>query len=179
RDTGQVKSKARTLNFKRANFQLFKKLVGGTPWETAFRYKGAEQSWQLFKDIFLRLQELSIPMCKKSGKEGRRPAWLSKDLLVRLKCKKEMHRQWNQGHVSWEEYRDTAQMCRHGIRKAKAQLELSLTRKEKNITGFYRYVGQKRKITRKCTQTHKNMINKTRELVTTNMEKAEVLNNFF
>ncbi|KAK4806903.1 LOW QUALITY PROTEIN: hypothetical protein QYF61_012624 [Mycteria americana] len=94
-----------------------------------------------------RTQELSIPMCKKSGKEGRRPAWLSKDLLVKLKCKKEMHRQWKQGHVSWEEYRDSAWMCRDGIRKAKAQLELNLARDVKNNKkGFYRYIGQKRKI---------------------------------
>ena len=114
--TGQLKSRVRTLNFRRANFQLVKELVDGTPWETALRDKGAEQSWQIFENIFLRAQDLSIPMCKKSGKEGRRSAWLSEDLL---KCKKEMHRQWNQGHVSWEEYRDAAWMCRDGIRKAK------------------------------------------------------------
>lgn len=35
---------------------------------------------------------------------------------------------WNQGHVSWEEYRNTAQMCRVGIRNGKAQLELDLAR---------------------------------------------------
>ena len=93
RDMGQVKSKVRTLNFRRVNFQLFKELVDGTPWEAALRDKGAEQSWQLFKDIFLKAQELSIPICKKSGKNGRIPAWLSKDLLVKLKCKKEKHRQ--------------------------------------------------------------------------------------
>lgn len=64
-----------------------------TPWETAFRDKRAKQSWQLFKDIFLRVEELLIPMYEKSGKEGRRLAWFSKDLLVKLKHKKQMHRQ--------------------------------------------------------------------------------------
>ncbi|KAK4806997.1 hypothetical protein QYF61_000326 [Mycteria americana] len=63
----------------------------GPPWETALGDKGAEGSWQLFKDVFRRAQELSIPTRKKSGKEGRRPAWLSKDLLVELKRKKETH----------------------------------------------------------------------------------------
>ena len=120
RDTGQVKSRVRTLNFGRARFQLFKELVDGAPWETAPRVKGAEKSWQLFEGIFLRVQELSIPTCKKWGKEGRRPAWLSEDLLVEPKCRKEMHRQWTQGHVPWEEDRDTAQMCRDGLRRASA-----------------------------------------------------------
>jgi len=41
------------------------------------RDKGAEQSWQIFKDAFHRAQELSVLRCKKSGKEGKRPAWLS------------------------------------------------------------------------------------------------------
>lgn len=98
---GQVKSRVRTLSFKRANFQLFKELVDVTSWETALRNKEAEHSQQLFKDIFLKAQVFSIPMYKKLGKEGRTPAWLSKDLLVKLKCKKEIHRQWNQGHISW------------------------------------------------------------------------------
>ena len=94
RDMGQVKSRARTLDFRRANFQLFKELVDEPPWETVLRDKGAEQTWQLFKDIFLRAHELFLPICKKSDKEGKRLAWLSKDLLVKIKCKREMHRQW-------------------------------------------------------------------------------------
>jgi len=91
---GQVKSKVRTLNFRKANFQLFKEL-NRTPWETVLGDKGAEQSWQIFKDAFHRAQELSIPQCKKSGKQGKRLAW-----LVKLKSKKEMHWHWKQGQVS-------------------------------------------------------------------------------
>ena len=43
-----------------------------------------------------------------------------------------MHRQWKQGHVAWEDYRDVVQMYRDGIRKAKAQTEQSLARDAKN-----------------------------------------------
>ncbi|PKU41414.1 rna-directed dna polymerase from mobile element jockey-like [Limosa lapponica baueri] len=59
-------------------------------------------------------------------KEGRRLAWLSRDLLVKLKGK------WKQGQVSWEEYRDAAQLCRNRVKKGKTQLELNLARDEKN-----------------------------------------------
>lgn len=44
-------------------FQLFKELVDGTLWKSALRHKGAEQTWWLFKEIFLRVQELSILVC--------------------------------------------------------------------------------------------------------------------
>jgi len=52
RDKGQVKCKVKTLNYRKAKFQLFNELVDRTPWETALRNKGAEQSWQIFKDAF-------------------------------------------------------------------------------------------------------------------------------
>ncbi|KAK4824408.1 hypothetical protein QYF61_014719 [Mycteria americana] len=171
RDMDRVKSKVRTLNFKTAKFQLFKELVNRTPWETALRDKGAEQSWQIFKEAFHRVQKLSIPWHKKSGKEGKKPAWLSRDPLVKLKGEKEMHRQWKQGQVSWEEYRDAAWLCRDGVRKAKAQLELNLARDAKN---------NKRASTEKEGQRKRTpLINKAGKLVTTDEEKAEVLNNFF
>ncbi|KAJ7402411.1 hypothetical protein BTVI_86713 [Pitangus sulphuratus] len=91
------------------------------------------------------MQMNSILVCKKSGKVGQKPAWLSKDLLLKLRTKKEMHRQWKQGNLSWEEPRETVGMCRDGIRKAKAQMEQDVTRDVNNNEGFYKYIGQKRK----------------------------------
>jgi len=96
RDMGKETSIVRTLNFRKASFQLFKELVSRTPWYMVLRDREAEQSYQIFKDTFHRAQDLSVPMCKKSGKEGKRPAWQSRDLLVKLKGKRELHRQWKQ-----------------------------------------------------------------------------------
>ncbi|KAK4816288.1 hypothetical protein QYF61_014586 [Mycteria americana] len=90
--------------------------------------------------------------------------------------KKELQRQWKQGQVTWEEYRDTARLCRDGVRKAKAQLELNLARDAKNNKkGFYRYTNQKRKV----KESVPPLMNKNGDLVSTDEEKAEVLNNFF
>jgi len=80
------------------------------------------------------------------SREGRQPRWLCKDLLARRK--KEMNTQWKQEHVAWEKHRDAVWMCRDGIRKAKARMELSLARDAKNNRkGFYRYIAQIRKAT--------------------------------
>lgn len=43
RDMGQVKTRVKTLNFRKVNFQLFKELVDETAWETGLKDKGAEQ----------------------------------------------------------------------------------------------------------------------------------------
>jgi len=37
--------------------------------------KGAERSWQIFKEAFLSAEELSNPRCTKSGKEGKSLVW--------------------------------------------------------------------------------------------------------
>lgn len=51
-----AKSRVRTQNLRRANFRLFKELLDEILWETILRDLGSEQSWQLFKDSFLREQ---------------------------------------------------------------------------------------------------------------------------
>lgn len=58
RDMGQMESKVRPLNYRKAKFQLFKEIVNRTPWETALRGKGTEQSGQIFKEVVHRVQEL-------------------------------------------------------------------------------------------------------------------------
>jgi len=123
------------------------------------------------------VEELSVPRCKKSGKEGKRPAWLSQELLVKLKDKEEMHKQWKQGQIPWEVCRGSAQLCRDGLRKAKVQLGLDLARDVKNNKkGFYRYVSQKRKV-KESVPPH--TMSKTGKLVTMDKAKAEVLSKFF
>jgi len=47
-DTRQAKRK---LNFRKANFQLFRELVNRTPWETVLTGKGAEQSWHILMEV--------------------------------------------------------------------------------------------------------------------------------
>lgn len=63
----------------------------------------------------------------------------------------EMHRQWERGQVSWEEYWDTVRLCRDGVRKAKMQMELNLAGDIKsNKKGLSRCVSMKRKGQSRC-----------------------------
>ena len=104
------------------------------------------------------------------GRGGRKPAWLSKDLLVILRATKGAYKLWKQGHVTWEEYRDAIQTCRCGIRKAKAQAELNLVRDVKNnIKTFYRYIGQKKQ----AKTSLPPLVNVKGELASTDKKKAE------
>jgi len=72
--------------------------------------------------------------------------WISKELLVKFRRKKEACRRWKQGQVTWQEYRGTLPACRDEVRKAKAQLELNLSRDIRDKkNGFCKCPGDKRK----------------------------------
>ncbi|KFO79625.1 hypothetical protein N303_03515, partial [Cuculus canorus] len=176
RDMGQVRSIVRTLNCRKADFQLFEELLSRTPCDMVLQDKGAEHSWKIFKEAFHKAQEPSVPVCRKSRREGKRLVWLSRELLVKLKKKKELHRQCKQGQGTWGVYRDTARLCRDEVRKAKAQLELNLAREVKtNKKGFCRCINHKRKIKENVPP----LATGNGDHVSTDDEKAEVLNNFF
>ena len=55
RNAGLAKSRARTLNFRRAKFCLLEELLGGIPGETVLKGMGTEESCQLFKDTLVRV----------------------------------------------------------------------------------------------------------------------------
>ncbi|XP_053882920.1 CDK-activating kinase assembly factor MAT1 isoform X2 [Malaclemys terrapin pileata] len=75
-------SRIRTLNFRKADFDSFRELMGKISWEANMRGKGVQESWLYFKKAELRAQEQTIPMCRKNSKYGRRPAWLNRDNFV-------------------------------------------------------------------------------------------------
>jgi len=77
-------SRIKTLDLRRADFALFKELLGGIPWDRALEGRGAHECWSLFKQHFLHAQKQCIPLRKKSSKGDRTPAWLNKELLAEI-----------------------------------------------------------------------------------------------
>ncbi|CAM4699944.1 unnamed protein product, partial [Caretta caretta] len=144
--------------------------------ENNMRGKGVQESWLYFKESLLRLQGQTIPMCRKNSKYGRRLAWLHSEILADLKHKKEAYKKWKIGQMTRDEYKDIAQACRSEIRKAKSHLELQLARDVKsNKKGFFRYVSNKKKV----KESVGPLLNEGGNLVTEDVEKANVLNAFF
>lgn len=75
--------------------------------------------------------------------------------------------------MTQEKYTFAVQSCKDEMRKAKANLELNLGRDAKGSKkGFYKYMNSKGK-TRESVSA---LLNRAGELVTNDMEKAEVFN---
>ncbi|KFV17265.1 hypothetical protein N340_13574, partial [Tauraco erythrolophus] len=165
-----------TLDFRRADFGLFRDLLGRVQWDEALEGRGAQESWLIFKDHLLQAQEQCIPTKRKSSRNTRRPAWMNKELLNQTGHKKRAYRGWKQGQVAWEEYKEINRATRDQVRKAKALIELNLAKSIKdNKKSIYRYVSDKKRSRENVGPLWKEM----GDVASWDMEKAEVLNNFF
>ncbi|CAM2100164.1 unnamed protein product [Caretta caretta] len=161
-----------TLDFRKADFDSLRELMGRIPWENNMRGKGVPENWLYFKESLLGLQEQTILMCRKNSKYGRRPAWLNSKILADLKHKKEPYKKWKIGQMTREEYKNIARACRSEIRKAKSHLVGDV---KSNKKGFFRYVSNKKKVKESVGPS----LNEGGNRVTEDVEKANVLKAFF
>ncbi|KAK4812337.1 hypothetical protein QYF61_017114 [Mycteria americana] len=64
-------SRTATLDFWRADFGLFRRLVERVPWEAALKGKGVQEGWTFFKEEVLKAQERAVPRCRKDELAGK------------------------------------------------------------------------------------------------------------
>ncbi|KAK4831113.1 hypothetical protein QYF61_015416 [Mycteria americana] len=167
-------SKTAALDFRRADFGLFRRLVERLPWEAALKGKGVQEGWTFFKEEVLKAQERAVPRCRKTSRRGRRPAWVTRELELRKK--RRVYDLWKKGQVTQEDYKGVARLCRKKIRKAKAELELNLAAPVKdNKKHFFKYISSKRR----AKENLQPLVDGGGNTVTKDEEKAEVLNAFF
>lgn len=144
-------------------------LLSRLQWDKALEGRGALESCLIFRDYLLQAQEQCVPTRRKSGKNTRRPTWMNKELLAKVKQKKEAYREWKQGQIAWERYRDIIWADRDEVRKAKALLELNLAVDIKcNKKGLYRYVSAQRN----AREIVGSLQKETRDLVTQDINSS-------
>ncbi|KAK4823271.1 LOW QUALITY PROTEIN: hypothetical protein QYF61_000366 [Mycteria americana] len=119
-------SRTAALHFQRADFGLFRRLDDRVPWEAVLKGKGVQEGWTFFKKEILKGQEQAVPMCPETSWQGRRLAWLNRELWLELRGKRRVYDLWRKGQATQEDYKDVVRLCREKIRGAKARLELDL-----------------------------------------------------
>ncbi|KAK4824994.1 hypothetical protein QYF61_022520 [Mycteria americana] len=95
------------------------------------------------EDVIYMLDGLGI---NTMSQQGRRLAWLNRELWLELRKKRRVYDLWKKGQATQEDYRDVMRLCREKIRRAKAQLELNLaTAVKDNKKCFYKYISNRRR----------------------------------
>ena len=68
---GEVRRRdSKTLDFWRADFELFRRLVGRVPWGSVLESKGVQDGWLLFKKEVFKVQEQAVPLSRKMSQRG-------------------------------------------------------------------------------------------------------------
>lgn len=65
-------SRAPTLDFQRADFDPFRRLVGSVPWQAVLKNRGIQKSWTFFKKEILKAQEQALLMRQKTSQAEQR-----------------------------------------------------------------------------------------------------------
>ncbi|KAK4813674.1 LOW QUALITY PROTEIN: hypothetical protein QYF61_017641 [Mycteria americana] len=160
------------LDFQRADFGLFRRLVERVPWEAALKGIGVQEGWTFFKEEVLKAQEQAVPMCQKTSLQGRRLAWLTRELWLELRKKRRVYDLWKKGQATQEDYKGVARLCKEKIRRAKAELELNLAAVVKdNKKYFFKYMSSKRR----AKENLQPLLDGGGNTVTKDEEKAESL----
>ncbi|KAK4825642.1 hypothetical protein QYF61_001427 [Mycteria americana] len=168
-------SRTATLDFRRADFGLLRRLVKRVPWEAALKGKGVQKGWTFFKEEVLKAQERAVPRCQKMSQWGRRLAWLNREIWLELRKKRRVYDLWKKGQATQEDYKGVARLCREKIRRAKAELDLNLAAAVKDNKNFFKYISSKRR----AKENLQPLVDGGGNTVTKDEEKAEVLNAFF
>ncbi|KAM9250266.1 kinesin-like protein KIF18B [Cariama cristata] len=56
--------KTAPLDFCRADFGLFRPLVGRVPWEPVVKGKEVQEGWAFFEEVILKAEEQAVPVCE-------------------------------------------------------------------------------------------------------------------
>lgn len=84
---GGVGNKTATLDFWRANFELFRTMVRRVPWDSVMKGRGFQEGWSLLKKEVLKAPEQAVPLCHIMSQRERRPVWMNREIFLRLQKK--------------------------------------------------------------------------------------------
>ncbi|XP_009635708.1 rho guanine nucleotide exchange factor 15-like [Egretta garzetta] len=72
-------SRRAPLDCPRAGLGQFRSLISRVPWEAILKGEGVQEG---FKKTIFNAQERAVPMCQKMSRQGRRAAWLNRELWL-------------------------------------------------------------------------------------------------
>ena len=106
------------MDFQRADFELFRRLVGRVPWGSVLESKRVQDGWLLFRKEVLKAQEQAVPLSRKMSRRRRRPVWMNRELFLRLQEKKRIY---FCGRRDGQPRKNTKKLLRYAGRKSDRQ----------------------------------------------------------
>ena len=149
-----------------------------TDWDTLFLEKSVDQSWQLFKDILLGLQDKYIPTVRIKEGSKPKPKWMDKEVTLAIKNKASAWKKykWCRTASNFLKYKKARNGAKQLITRSRMQFEHKIASEAKSKPkSFTNYVGRQTKQTSEIQKIR----NKEGILSQSNLETASFLNTYF
>ena len=147
-------------------------------WDTLFLEKSVDQSWQLFKDILLSLQDKYIPTVRIKEGSKPKPKWMDKEVTLAIKNKASAWKKykWCRTASNFLRYKKARNGAKQLITRSRMQFEHKIASEAKSKPkSFWNYVGRQTKQTSEIQKIR----NKEGILSQSNLETASFLNTYF
>ena len=162
---------SRKLDLRRADFAGLRAGLADVRLENG---ENVEDLWNSFKTTFMHLQSQFIPL-KSSRQMSIRPRWFNREIRKLLRKKRTAYRK-SKTSGNFSKYRRLSRRVKSKIRAAKRAEEVRVARLcKEDPKEFFSYVSSRKPIRRKIGP----LKNENGELMQTDAENANLLNNFF
>ena len=177
-------NKGRTFNFKKADFDQMRDIVRNAKLMDKIKEMKVEETWLCISDTLYDAIERSVPKIncnskRKPGKQERKkPDWWNEKSAEKVKLKGEAYRKWlhSQEDEDWNSYVRLRNQAKSECRKADRNHQKNIAKEAKKCPKrFYAYTNAKMK----TREGIGDLIDNEGVKITSNEEKAEILNNFF
>lgn len=177
----EVDVKENTLlvpNYKKGNIQGLKTELQKINWRDVFISNNVEQMCTRFTDILLQVESKWIPKVKKRANGTNNPQWMTNDIKVIINRKRKAYAKYksSKSDNDFRHYIATKRHCERAVKKAKRNLEISISQQSKtNPKKFYQYIRSKKTVKDKVGPIK----DVNSRLVSDSKNMAEILNSFF
>lgn len=164
------------FNYKRGNYDMLRRLFAEHDLNS-IRTLPVQEAWDRLMNAVQTSANRSIPKSKPDGLGKKRPMWFGDKVVDKIKAKNKAYQRYR-ASSSLNDYRTYSRIrnqARWESRKAKMTFEKSLARNAKqNPKAIFKYINGKLKTRGDITELETD-----RGRVTSDGDKANVLNNFF
>lgn len=162
--------------FNKGNYAKFRSMMD-LDWEQILNMDDVDEQWNIFQEIFAKAQDSCIPHGRISTVFKPKPVPLDNTVISRIKKKNIAWRRYMETRSpdKLKEYKRCRNQVRKATRKARSALEKDIARDIKtNPKKFWKYVNSKIRIKHEIPDLESES-----GAVSTNLGKAEALNNHF
>ena len=171
--TEEIRNK---FNYFKGNYESIRDKIKEIDWDIIFEHLDVEQMWTILRDKLHKLRDEFIPLAKNKNTKKK---WINRNVIKRRRAKEKAWKKYVKSGKDQTKYKDYIEKLHESTnanREAKIEFEKKLANNiKKDSKSFFAYVNNKQK----CQDKIGPLINESGDLITDDLDTANLLNKYF